>query len=45
METIFQGCAPGTSGQYDGIVVQADILGIYNLIGLHIFQHTVLMNT
>ena len=33
-----------TGSQYDTVVVDAHILGIHNLVGLHVLQHTVLVN-
>ena len=45
VQTVLQGSAPTAGCQYDRVVVDAHILRVHNLVGVHILQHTVLMDT
>ena len=43
VQAMFQGRATTACGEHDAVVVNANVLGVHNLVGLHIFQYAVLM--
>ena len=45
MQTMLQGGTATTGGQYDGVIVDTHIFRVDDLIGLHVLQHTILVNT
>ena len=44
MQPVFQRSAARTGGEYDGVVVESHFLGVDDFIGLHIFEHAVLVD-
>ena len=44
LQTVFQGSASRTGCEDDAVVVDTHILGVDNLVGMNILQHTILMD-
>ena len=45
LQAVLQGCTSRASRQHDGVVVDAHVVRVDDFVSLHIFQHTILMNT
>ena len=45
VKTMFQGSTTATGSQNDSAIVNTHILRVDDFVGLHILQHTILMNT